>query len=172
MMEIRGPCDPDHLRRLYDRLNRDGWNGELPARPVRWSRRMHALAGKYWRSRVRGWEIVLSVLYHHHFPEEVSETLAHEMVHVWQHVNGLLRPGGPHHGPAFRREAERVGAPRYCKRHPDMRRPLKHEWACPTCGRRHWTRIRGTWACRVCCDRYNGGRFSRRFQLRRVRTLT
>jgi len=171
MMEISSPCDANHVRQLYDHLNRHWWDGELPERPVRWSRRMHASAGKYWHSRVRGWEVVLSDLYHCHFPDEILLTLKHEMVHVWQHVNGLLRPGEAHHGPEFRREAERVGAPRYCKRHPGMHRPLKHEWACPACGRRHWTRIRGTWACRACCDRYNGGRPSRRFQLQRVRTL-
>lgn len=163
--------DADHIHELYDRLNRQWWHGTLPERPVRWSRRMHALAGKYWRSRVRGWEIVLSVPYHRHFPDEVPDTLKHEMIHVWQHVNGLLRPGGPHHGPRFQREAERVGAPRYCRTYPGLRKPIRYEWACPACGRRKWTRIRGTWACRICCDRHNGGRFSRRFQLQRVRTL-
>lgn len=165
-------CDRDHLHDLYDRLNARWWDGRLPSIPLRWSRRMHAAAGKYWRSRVRGWEIVLSVPYHEHFPDEVTDTLKHEMVHVWQHVNGFLKPGGAHHGREFQREAERVGAPRHCRTYPGLRRPLKYEWACPNCGRRARSRVRWVRACRPCCDRHNRGRFSVRYQLRLVRVLS
>lgn len=141
--------DEEALNRRYGRLNHEWWDGQLPPVLVRWSARMRALAGKYWRGG-RGWEVVLSLPYHRRFPEEVEGTLLHEMVHVWIHRQGKRRRGAVH-GPEFRAEAARVGAPLHCRSYPDMHRPYRYEWECSHCGRRSKSRIRGNWACRPCC---------------------
>src|SRR4030067_2053068 len=99
------------LRAPYDRLNQLWCKGQLPKIHVRWSRRMHAIAGKYWKSK-RGWEIVLSLPYQTRYPSEVESILKHEMIHVWQHQKGAWQRGVAH-GAEFQREARRIGAPRY-----------------------------------------------------------
>jgi predicted SprT family Zn-dependent metalloprotease len=161
--------DETALNRLYDGLNARWWGQQLPKVPVRWSPRMHALAGKYWQSREE-LEIVLSLPYHSHYPAEVDGTLKHEMVHVWMHKKGM-RKHQVMHGSAFKAEADRVGAPLYCQSYPGIRRPYRYEWECPQCHRRSCSRRRGDWACRFCCETYNGGRYSPRFKLRLVRRL-
>jgi len=158
--------DDQALNRLYERLNQRRWAGQLPKIPVRWSRRMHAIAGKYWRAK-QGWEIVLSLPYHERFPQEVENILKHEMIHVWLHQRGIWKRGVAH-GREFQREAERVGAPLYCQSYEGMHRPYQYEWECPTCRRRSRSRIRRVWACAPCCRKYNQGRYSARFKLRLV----
>ena len=128
------------LNKLYDRLNWQWWGGGLPKVPVRWSDRMHAVAGKYWVSN-QGSGIVLSLAYHTRHPEEVLGTLLHEMIHAWMHEKGTLRPGAIH-GPIFKTEADRVGAPLDCRRYSGMHRPYRYEWECPCCKRRSRSRIR------------------------------
>jgi predicted SprT family Zn-dependent metalloprotease len=161
--------DEKTLNDLYDHLNRTWWRGQLPKIPIRWSRRMYSIAGKYWHSR-RGWEIVLSLPYHEHYPHEVEGILKHEMIHVWQHQKGLWRRGVAHDR-AFTQEADRVGALRYGKSYRGMHGPYRYEWQCPQCGRRSRSRIRRVWVCAPCCQRYNRGAYSQRFQLKLVRAL-
>ncbi len=163
--------DESRLNRLFDELNARWWDGRLPKVPVRWSSRLRAAAGKIWVSRMNGLEIVLSRAYHEHFPDEVKDTLKHEMVHLYLRTCGSAKADGRSHGPAFRAEAERVKAPIRAKPYPGAHRPYRYEWRCPSCGRTFRSRVRGTWACGYCCNRYNHGKYSDSFRLRLVRTL-
>lgn len=158
--------DDKALNHLCDHLNRRWWGGQLPKIPVRWSRRMHAIAGKYWRSK-RGWEIVLSLLYHQRYPKELEGILKHEMIHVWLHKKGMWQRRVAH-GAEFQREAKRVGAPLYCKSYDGIHRPYKYAWECPQCRRRSLSRVQRVWACGPCCRKYNKGKYSAWFQLRLV----
>lgn len=168
-MDHKLPSEQE-LNELYDLLNQRYWEDKLPKVPVRWSERMHALAGQYWRSKKRGWEIVLSVPYHTHFPEEVEDTLKHEMIHVWMHKTGK-RKYGVMHGLEFEAEAKRIGASRYARYYEGMHRPYKYEWECPNCHRRSRTRIWVDLACGSCCREHNNGRYTRRFKLKLVKVL-
>jgi predicted SprT family Zn-dependent metalloprotease len=129
---------------------------------------MHALAGKYWRAK-QGWEIVLSRPYHRRYLNEIEGTLKHEMVHVWMHQQGR-RQHGVMHGPVFKKEAKRVGAPLYCHGYREMHRPYRYQWECPNCQRRTRSRIRRDWACRACCERYNDGCYTAHFKLKLVQS--
>lgn len=122
------------------------------------SRRLRASAGM---ADYRAWTIRISVPYHdaHGWDGELADTLLHEMIHLWLHQEG--RPSG--HGPEFRAIAARLGCPRYAKRMPPRRILL---YRCPSCGASVEYRRRVRLACRACCDRLNGGRFSRSFLLR------
>lgn len=157
---------PD-LQNLYTKLNRRWWRGRLPLISLRWSRRMHAIAGKYWSSSSKR-EIVLSVPYHQKFPEEIEDTLKHEMIHLYLHLTGGLRRGLSH-GEEFRAEAARVGASIHCKTYEGTHRPYRYIWECPNCTRRSRSRVRRVWACKPCCTTHNGGYYSPRFKLRLVR---
>ena len=108
----------------------------------------------------RSWIIRISIPYHdvHGWGVEAEATLLHEMIHLWLSQQG--RPTG--HTPEFRDLATRLGAPRFAKRMPPRR---EHRYRCPSCGREARYRRRVTLACRPCCDRFNGGRFTRRFLL-------
>ncbi|MBI1729766.1 SprT-like domain-containing protein [Candidatus Acetothermia bacterium] len=171
MMNSKNQKEPAHLakenlHRLYLQLNATWWRGKLPPPQVRWSERMHAAAGKFSISRKR-WEIVLSAPYHRRFPDEIEDTLKHEMIHLHLYQKGKLRHGLIH-GAEFQDEAARVGASLHCKHHEGMHRPLRYEWECPSCATRSRSRIRRDWACKRCCSQHNGGVYSPRFKLRLI----
>lgn len=92
---------------------------------IQWSRRMTSAAGRCYPEQKL---IRLSTHYHAKFPEEVDQTLLHEMIHL------LV----PNHGPAFyewlRRIRERGGVVnRYSK---ERATPVRFRWiyTCPRCG--------------------------------------
>ncbi len=145
------------LQALLDQLNLRHFGGRLRPPRLVLSRRMRSAAGL---ADYRDWAIRLSVSYHeqHGWGQELRDTLLHEMVHLWLRQRG--RPSG--HTPEFRALAASLGCPRYAKRMPP-RRELRYH--CPRCGASVVYRRRVTLACRPCCDRLNGGRFSRRFLL-------
>lgn len=107
--------DRPHLERLqqeFDRVNAEYFGGGLPAVPLYLSRRMSRRNGHFSRDPV---EIVIS----HRLcvdaaPGEAEMTLRHEMIHLWQHVEGM-KPG---HGADFRRWARRLDV------HPRATRPV------------------------------------------------
>ena len=101
--------------------------------------------------------------YHDRFGwgREAADTLLHEMIHLWLKQNRL--PSG--HSREFRALAGRLGCPRYARRMPP-RRLLRYR--CAACGKTVAYRRRVTLACRPCCDRLNGGRFTRTYLLQRV----
>ncbi len=111
--------DNEELARRFIRFNARYFNNKLPHATVRWSQRMR-IAGTCDRSRR---VISLSWAYHQYFPEDVDDTLLHEMIHLRL----------PHHDDAFRREAERVGATVHCKEYPGLHPRAKYVYICPNC---------------------------------------
>mgnify|MGYP001558762152 FL=1 len=145
------------LEALLDRLNRVHFGGRLKPPRLVFSGRMRSAAGM---ADYRDWAIRVSVAYHEHhgWERELEDTLLHEMIHLWLRQRG--RPSG--HTPEFRALAAAMGCPRYAKRMPPRR---EIGYRCLQCGAAVVYRRRVTLACRSCCDRFNGGRFSRRFLL-------
>ena len=117
--EPRRPRSPDRPRpgdaekaerllRLFVEYNDRHFGGALPRLPVRISGRMKSRLGQLCLHHGTGvpHEITLSRSHiDRHGWEEAAHTLLHEMVHLWQHVNGHAVD----HGPLFRRKAREVG---------------------------------------------------------------
>jgi hypothetical protein len=110
------PQDRPHLERMqdeFDRTNRLYFGGRLPRVPVHLSRSMSRRNGHFssqpleivisWRLCVNGAE------------GQAEETMRHEMIHLWQYIEGAPVD----HGPAFRRMAHRLDV------HPRATRPVK-----------------------------------------------
>lgn len=118
----------DELYQRYERFNRLYFENLLPRADdvtIEWSRRMTSAAGRcYTKRRI----IRLSTHYHEKFPEEVDQTLLHEMIHL------LV----PNHGPLFhlwlRRIRERGGVVQRYSR--ERATPAKYRWeyTCRRCG--------------------------------------
>src|SRR4051794_22433581 len=81
---------------LYNSLNRQHFGGSLPGCRIEISARLTRTAGKIWpRTRL----IRLSRSYHELYgPAELSNTILHEMIHLWLYEQSL--PSG--HTPLFR----------------------------------------------------------------------
>jgi predicted SprT family Zn-dependent metalloprotease len=107
------------LRRMFDIYNREYFDGELPRVKINYSKRM-LVAGGYFPDRK---EIRISVKYHTVFPDEVYDTLKHEMIHI-VHFK---------HDAAFKRMARRIGASIRANDHPTLRRPPRYVYSCPHC---------------------------------------
>lgn len=99
------PADRGHIERLraeFRRANQAFFGGSLPEVPIFLSGRMRRRNGHFCVSPL---EIVVSRrLCEGAAPGEAEATLRHEMIHLWQHVNG--RKLG--HGPDFRSWALRL----------------------------------------------------------------
>lgn len=97
--------DRPHLERLqaeFDRVNAAFFAGALPRVPLYLSGRMRRRNGHFAAEPL---EIVISRrLCDHAEDGEAASTLRHEMIHLWQHHNGLR----PDHGGAFRQWARRL----------------------------------------------------------------
>ena len=163
---------------LYQQLNHDFFDGELPACEIRWSRRLTRAAGNI---RVQKCTITLSIpLLIDAFNDGATyqicgvaacdraaalrEILKHEMIHLWLHVRNL--PCG--HTAAFRAKARAIGQPK--TRHGIALPAPKRGWIyrCAYCQtqiarRRRLSRVG---ACASCCNLHNGGKFDARFVLR------
>jgi predicted SprT family Zn-dependent metalloprotease len=116
------PGELPTIEELYERFRRYNvryFHGELPTPKIRYSKRLLA-AGLYIRDRG---EIVISEKYHTIFPEDINDTLKHEMIHL-VHFN---------HDANFRREAARIGASQRAKSHPNLRLPPRFIYHCPVC---------------------------------------
>jgi hypothetical protein len=96
-------ADQSHLLNLraeFDRVNARYFADELPDIPLYLSDRMRRRNGHF---SVSPLEIVISRrLCTSAAPDEAESTLRHEMIHLWQHVNGR----SPDHGMEFRRWAQ------------------------------------------------------------------
>src|SRR5690606_8265322 len=97
--------DLPHLQRLqgeFDRVNREFFGGRLPRVPLRLSGRMRRRNGHFCSDPL---EIAISrTLCHAGAEGEAERTLRHEMIHLWQWMEGK-KPG---HGADFRRWARRL----------------------------------------------------------------
>ncbi len=103
----------------FDEINNEYFEGKLPKVSIIYSARMRA-AGSYTPSQKT---IRLGIPYHELFPEQLRDTLKHEMIHILN----------PTHDRHFKAEATRVGASRYATSHPSLRRPAKFLYHCPQC---------------------------------------
>ena len=139
--------DEAELQRRFARFNIDLFKSKLPAATIRWSGRMR-IAGTCHRHRAL---ITLSRPYHERFPDDVDDTLKHEMIH--------LRYAG--HGPAFRREAQRVSASIHCREYDGIHPRAKLIYACPACWREFHRAKPGD----LYCGRCSRGRLQPQFRL-------
>ena len=93
------PADERHIERLvaeFRRTNEAHFGGSLPEVPVYLSGAMRRRNGHFCSHPL---EIVISRrLCTHAAPGESEHTMRHEMIHLWQHVQGKK----PDHGPEFR----------------------------------------------------------------------
>ncbi|MEK6609369.1 MAG: SprT-like domain-containing protein [Gemmatimonadota bacterium] len=96
------------LRHLFADCNARHFGGTLPELPIRISGRMSIRLGQLGlrHGSRRPFELTISRRHiDRHGWEEAAHTLLHEMVHLWQHENGIEVD----HGPRFRRKASEVG---------------------------------------------------------------
>ena len=113
---VAHPADRVHVERMqreFDRVNAASFGGKLPRVPIHLSRAMRRRNGHFsshpleivisWRLLVQGEE------------GQAEETMRHEMIHLWQYIEGLPVD----HGPVFRRMAHRLDV------HPRATRPVK-----------------------------------------------
>ena len=102
-LQFMGKTDTE-LKRLYNKYNREIFNDRLATFvAVEWSTRMTTTAGickRITKDGVSYTLIQLSVSYHETNPNELMDTLVHEMIHV-------LLPKS-HHGSPFLEEARRI----------------------------------------------------------------
>jgi SprT-like protein len=141
----------DELRALFDRFNDEFFGGRLPSVRIEYSSRMQRSAGSYHPTDKI---IRIGRRYHELFPEEVEDTLKHEMIHILH-----LR-----HNAAFKREAERIGTSVRAQSHPSLGRPPKYIYVCPGCGREYPRQKRLRMASCGQCSRTR--RYDERFKLR------
>jgi hypothetical protein len=123
------PEDQDMLRRLGQlclELNREHFQGRLPAIPIRLSRRMRTRLGELTLEDRTGRPVEIAMARRHverDLWSEVRQTLLHELVHLWQADVGLAVD----HGPAFRRKAREVGIePSALRTMPSRRRAARY----------------------------------------------
>ncbi|UCG62112.1 MAG: hypothetical protein JSV52_02155 [Candidatus Zixiibacteriota bacterium] len=139
----------EELHRMYDLVNWLYFGGKLKKVRIEYSSRMSS-AGSY---SPRKKLIKIGLKYHQLFPEEIGDTLKHEMIHI-RHLN---------HDAAFRREAERIGASVQARNHPLLQRPPRYVYICPRCGQKYPRQKRLRMA--SCGDCSPGGRYDVRFKL-------
>lgn len=108
------------LYRLFNEFNWLYFDGRLPFTRIAVSERMWS-AGSY-SSHER--LIRIGRRYHEIFPEEIADTLKHEMLHILH----------PTHGAEFKKEAARVGASVRARSHPSLRKAPRFTYVCPKCG--------------------------------------
>jgi predicted SprT family Zn-dependent metalloprotease len=138
------------LYEMFDHFNGRYFQGQLPRVRIEYSTRMRS-AGFYLPHQKI---IRLGRMYHEIFPEELVDTLKHEMIHIL-HLD---------HGRKFKAEAARIGASLKAKSHPLLRTPPKYVYCCPACGKEYPRQKRLRMA--SCGDCSPGGKFDRHFQLK------
>lgn len=139
-MSAELPTTPQ-LNETFQALVREFFPGQRVPFRVEWSPRMSRSAGLcYYRRKV----IRLSSKYHAALPQEIPNTLKHELIHA----TGVLG-----HGWKFRAEARRLGCDVHAQ--PMPRRPYKWVYACPACGVEVKTRRRIDLSCGKCSRRWD-----------------
>jgi hypothetical protein len=104
-------AEADVVRRLaqsFQAFNARHFGGALPPVPIRVSARLTRRLGQITIERATGRPLAITLARRHvasHAWHAVEETLLHEMVHLWQCVNG----NRVDHGPRFRAKARDVG---------------------------------------------------------------
>ena len=148
--------DERELLRRFSVFNWMYFQGRLPLPRITYSRRMMAAGSYSPTDRI----IKIGRKYHELFPEDINDTLKHEMIHMLH-----LR-----HDAAFKREAGRIGASLRARPHPALQKPPRYVYVCPGCGRRYPRQKRLRMAsCGVCSP---GGKYDERFKLKLLRSVS
>lgn len=140
-------------KELYDLFERYNWmyfGGRLTCPQIEYSNRMTSAGAFYPRQRL----IKIGRKYHQIFPDEIADTLKHEMIHLI-HLK---------HDTAFKAEAKRVGATLKARSHPLLRRPPRYMYECPGCGAEYPRQKRLVMASCGYCSK--SGKYDRRYKLR------
>ncbi len=137
------------LKELFNRLNRERFNGEIEPYKLRWSTRSIRTHGSIYFNKK---EIMVSAeLLRQHGWDAVEQTMLHEMTHALIHQRG----GHNRHTKRFWREFERRGGVRDKM---EVEPNAAYVYACPTCGT-EYERMRelkkGQYSCSRCDKRYN-----------------
>ncbi len=141
--------DESGLMRMYERLNYRYFRGKLPRVKIEWSNRMLS-AGQYYT----GYKLIrLGRKYHEYYPEDVEDTLKHEMIHILY----------PNHGKEFKREAARIKTSLHAKDYPGAKSHFKYVYICPACGQKYFRRRRMSMAS---CGECSGGKYNGMFKLK------
>jgi predicted SprT family Zn-dependent metalloprotease len=109
----------EELERMFDHYNWLYFRGRLRKPKIEYSTRMTTAGAFFPKLRL----IRISRRYHELFPEEIADTLKHEMIHLV-----YLK-----HDAKFHAEAARVGASVKAQTHPLLGRPPKFLYECPSC---------------------------------------
>ncbi len=145
-----GLPDIAEVYRMFDVFNWTYFGGKLPRVTIEYSSRMMS-AGAYLPQQKL---IRIGKKYHEIFPDEIWDTLKHEMIHILH-----LR-----HDAAFKAEARRIGASLKARSHPSLRKPPRYLYVCPNCGREFPRQRRLRMAsCGYCTP---GKRYDPRFKLK------
>jgi len=140
------------LEKLFDRFNWQFFQGRLKRPRIEYSTRLKA-AGSWSPSENL---IRIGRPYHEIFPDDINDTLKHEMIHLL-HMR---------HNRQFRQEAQRIGTSVRARYHPDLKRPPRFIYACSKCGRNYPRQKRLVMAsCGYCSDR---GKYDQRYKLKLI----
>ncbi len=142
------------LYQLFDRFNQVYFEGKLPRVTIEYSNRMTS-AGSYTpRYKI----IKIGRKYHHIFPEDIGDTLKHEMIHI-VHFK---------HNKAFKDFAKKIGASIKAKPHPSLRRAPRFIYICPNCKMEYPRQKRLVMASCGKCSK--GKRFDKRYKLKLIKS--
>lgn len=97
-----GLPDVAELQLMFAQFNFLYFDGEIPAHTIAYNRRFGNLAG---RITYKPPTIELSPKHLAGKPDELRETLLHEMIHAWLHAKGLP----PGHTPTFKKKMRELG---------------------------------------------------------------
>jgi len=140
----------EELYRMFNRYNWLYFDGKLPQVRIEYSTRMR-IAGSY---TPRKKLIRIGYRYHRIFPDEIVDTLKHEMIHIIYFK----------HNAAFKREAKRIGASLKARTHPSLMRSPRYIYYCPNCGKEYpRQKILRMVSCGDCSK---GGKFDARYKLK------
>ncbi|MEW5795659.1 MAG: SprT-like domain-containing protein [Candidatus Zixiibacteriota bacterium] len=145
----------EQLCQLFDHYNWLYFRGRLRRPRIEYSSRMTTAGAFFPKLKL----IRISRRYHELFPEEIADTLKHEMIHL-VHLK---------HDASFQAEAKRIGASVKARTHPLLGRPPTYVYECPSCGTDFPRQKRLVMASCGYCSK--GGQYDRRYKLVLVRSL-
>jgi predicted SprT family Zn-dependent metalloprotease len=147
--------DLSMLNTLFHEFNRQYFDSSLPTPGISYSDRM-LIAGSFAPDKN---EIRIGRKYHEIFPDEIEDTLKHEMIHIIY----------PNHDQNFKALAARIGASLKAKSHPALCGNCKYLYICPHCGKEYPRRKRLRMAyCGICAT---GGQFHANYKLKLLKSL-
>ena len=144
----------EELYLLFEKINSNYFDNKLPMVRIEYSSRM-TNAGSYTPALKL---IKMSKKYHEIFPNDIEDTLKHEMIHIIHF----------YHDADFKREAKRIGTTLKAKPHPSLRRKAKYVYCCPGCKKEYPRQKRFRLASCGSCSK--GGKYDDRFKLKLLKS--